>query len=107
MWNSVKATDKEVETALIAEAKKRGFKEGVEYIAVGACSGSYFTLKGEVKFYLDQLSAVDCGGMFANGKWATIAEPKPIAEYPPKPTYENLCLAFEKLGDQINKLRNQ
>jgi hypothetical protein len=65
------ATDKEVEEALIKEAKKRGFKEGVRFKCLYNhdykgkciplfCSDGYLWLEG--------------GCVFKDGKWATIVE---------------------------------
>ena len=64
-----KASDKEVEQALIKEAKKRGFKEGVRFTCLYnkfiiddchpmLCSEGYLWIKG--------------GCVFRDGKWATI-----------------------------------
>ena len=67
----IPATNKEVETALINEAKKRGFKEGVciDYI-YGTGNWSCFT--GFMRLYdgmlIDNVSAV----IFKDGEWATI-----------------------------------
>ncbi len=79
--NLTPATDKEVETALIKEAKKRGFKEGVKYKTNG---GTINKLKSN-NFIYEYVSGV---GMtigtediwfFCNGKWAEIIEePKTI-----------------------------
>ncbi len=75
------ATDKEVETALIKEAKKRGFKEGVKYKNNG---GTINKLKSN-NFIYEYVSGV---GMtigtediwfYSNGKWAEIIEePKTV-----------------------------
>jgi hypothetical protein len=65
------ATDKEVEEALIKEAKKRGFKENVRFKCLYNhdykgkciplfCSDGYLWLEG--------------GCVFKDGKWATIVE---------------------------------
>ena len=73
------ATDKEVETALIKEAKKRGFKEGVKFKSV-AGEHSYYTLD-ILKPYFDgeRLYLSSCGVIFKNGKWAEIIEePKTV-----------------------------
>jgi len=77
-WNNtafskslIPATDKEVETALFAEAKKRGYKEGVTIesfsplepnIIESDYKGGYY--KGG--YYMDGCCVFD------NGKWATI-----------------------------------
>jgi len=77
----IPATDKEVETALIKEAKKRGFKEGVdigkcllydiEFSTVISTNLSYDFITGE--FHLRDKEGLS---LFSNGKWATIVEPK-------------------------------
>lgn len=69
------ATDKEVETALIKEAKKRGFKEGVEFKS--ARSDRKFTFKD--KAYLANgilWNGNSTGIIFENGKWAEIIKDK-------------------------------
>jgi len=76
-------TNKEVETALIKEAKKRGFKEGVNI--KGMITGNRSLLKKGVLF-LDHLEWLRMGVhnsyapvIFKNGKWAEIIEePKTI-----------------------------
>ena len=78
---NIKATDKEVEEALIKEAKKRGFTEGV---IVSKDNFKYYKrsekLKRETRFivrYEDGAGWVIfcCGScIFEDGKWATIIE---------------------------------
>ena len=88
----IPATDKEVETALIKEAKKRGFKEGVDFES----DGEVWTLKGNIDFkYRNNIlnmwsdtSETKADGyisegkgfepIFMEGKWAEIIEPKTI-----------------------------
>ena len=94
------ATDKEVETALIAEAKRRGFKEGVRYIAVGE-------EKGRVGYYYserlrygvggkDALCQAGCPRIYFEGKWAEI-----ISE-PIEVTLEEIA---EKFGVNVEQLK--
>ena len=70
------ATHSEVEAALIAEAKKRGFKEGVRFNS--ARNGSeqrYESIKWEYGHnYNDCLCMSSCGNgtVYYNGQWATI-----------------------------------
>jgi len=69
-----KATDKEVEDALIAEAKRRGYKKGlrIKCLCMGNEEiplGSVFNFDGHY-FYLDGTQ------IFQNGKWAEIVETK-------------------------------
>jgi len=68
------ATDKEVEEALIAEAKRRGFKEGVE---VKSLTRDKLMLRFETLCFFDN-GLVDKWGsfIFKNGKWAEIVEDK-------------------------------
>ena len=70
------ATDKEVEEALIKEAKKRGFKEGVNYIAVGEEAGVTSNLgSGKFRYGVGDKDALCiCGYLriYYKGKWATI-----------------------------------
>ena len=75
--NWTKATPQEIETALISEAKKRGFKEGVRF-KMGDVDYGYsfdsdrdFTYKGELMLG----KSANCGHIiFRDGKWATIIE---------------------------------
>jgi hypothetical protein len=67
-----KATYKEVEEALIKEAKKRGFKEGVSFLSISdgvKKQGSYFG-------YYSTNNQICLGGgtIFKDGQWATIVE---------------------------------
>lgn len=66
------ATHEEVETALIEEAKRRGFKEGVRFKS--ASSGDEFTFKGELKLYKYESLTPSLGCVFIKGKWAEIVE---------------------------------
>tara|TARA_R110001632_G_scaffold34101_1_gene87145 strand:+ start:2091 stop:2633 length:543 start_codon:yes stop_codon:yes gene_type:complete len=70
------ATDKEVETALIKEAKKRGFKEGVKYNCNNVMGRKDEVLCGKVIFDYDYngLFCSSNGWIFEDGKWATIIE---------------------------------
>lgn len=71
------ATDEEVQTALIAEAKRRGFKDGVE-VARSGVNGDlkHLTLKLIGFKYHKQSNSLDSvnkdGYYFRNGKWAEI-----------------------------------
>ena len=80
------ATYQEVEEALIEEAKKRGFKDGVSFKTVErkGISGSYNT-----KFKFDRMNVCiyknetvllnNCDGcIFCNGVWAEIVKGEPI-----------------------------
>jgi hypothetical protein len=66
------ATDKEVEEALIKEAKKRGFKEGVRYI--GAFDGLKNKVCGFCYFFSQNQLCSNGGTIFITGKWAEILE---------------------------------
>ena len=78
----IPATDKEVEDALIKEAKKRGFKEGVETDCLLGWGGA---ITSKIKYTFGELR-VDVSGearntsgwstIFYEGKWATIIETK-------------------------------
>jgi len=86
--NLIPATDQEVEEALIKEAKKRGFKNGVEFIALrdseaikDNCSCSYDkndAKAGAWKYMNGVLYTYGWGRyvVFEKGKWATIIEDK-------------------------------
>jgi hypothetical protein len=72
------ATPEEVETALVNEAKKRGFKEGVYY----CFGGKKIEAKGEIRFnhqgkYNDLYFERSERFIFKDGKWAEIL-PQPI-----------------------------
>lgn len=73
----IPATDKEVKDALIKEAKKRGFKEGVKFKSI--VSGNIRKFTG---FYFGSdedecwLSNDTVGCIFKKGKWAEIIEEK-------------------------------
>jgi hypothetical protein len=62
------ATDKEVEDALIKEAKRRGFKEGVKFKCLynHIIGGSCVPMLGS-----DGLLWIEKGCVFRNGIWAT------------------------------------
>ena len=84
--HGIKATDKEVEEALIKEAKRRGFKRGVKFIKLS--NGVVQTVYGlpyfqagrvAVESPITEWSSLYKGGcsnpsIFDNGKWATIVE---------------------------------
>ena len=68
------ATPEEVETALVNEAKRRGFKEGVKCISLLSPDGEEI-LKSDFQFqsnnlWIDSNEYKCC--IFKNGKWATI-----------------------------------
>ena len=77
---AIPATDKEVEEALIKEAKKRGFKEGVK-IKGFVCSDEEVSTITEGFVYSNGELRVNCSGdyytmrlIFEDGKWADIIE---------------------------------
>lgn len=80
----VEATTEEVETALIAEAKKRGFKDGVLFnCALTPRTSCDFTEtyngehnKWEFDSERNTLSRWANQYLFHNGKWSTIVTPK-------------------------------
>lgn len=93
------ATDKEVETALIAEAKKRGFKEGVKFRS--AFSGDDFIFDELIPCYKDnQLWMSSTGQVFKKGKWAEIIKPKTV--HIPSGDYNGV-----QLKDILNNLLNE
>ena len=71
----VLATEKEVETALIQEAKKRGFKEGVRFRSAHA-NATYSILGYSLEFDGSLHCQRNAGCIFNtdNGKWAEIIE---------------------------------
>lgn len=78
------ATDKEVETALIAEAKKRGFKDGVRFKGVAGVQSNEEIQIGEkrpIKFgFANSVLGLYCENswIFRKGKWAEIIKPKTV-----------------------------
>lgn len=69
------AANEEVEDALISEAKRRGFKDGVEYIS--ASTGSRFIASNNFRFgSCETETRLLCGEgcIFYNGIWAEIIE---------------------------------
>jgi len=73
------ATEKQVEEALIKEAKKRGFKRGAKFKGInryGVSSDVIWTETEDFELFTDQEGTILCGGgnCFANGKWAEIIE---------------------------------
>ena len=81
MRSYTKATAQEVETALINEAKKRGFKNGViverpdSFINDGTVTilGN-FSLLGNIGLQLGGFAIME------NGTWATIIKPKQMTQ---------------------------
>lgn len=74
MKNFIPATKEEVETALIAEAKKRGLMDNEDIICA-----YHNKIKGNIikHFYYDKKETTlwgEHGAVFYNGKWATIIE---------------------------------
>lgn len=74
------ATDKEVETALINEAEKRGFKDGVTVKSLFHKNSPRLTIKGSQFSFINNLKLHINGStslmpvLFLKGKWATIIE---------------------------------
>jgi hypothetical protein len=77
-YYDIPATDKEVKEALIEEAKRRGFKEGVTVNEVGdRCNGNMTIIGNEYDlFSRNKKLMVGDGIVFNNGKWADIIENK-------------------------------
>ena len=74
IYEGVPATDKEVEQALIKEAKKRGFREGVGVVSKGYRDSEF---DGEFRFEewdKNTLDGFGTGDIFKHGIWATIKE---------------------------------
>ena len=68
------ATEKEVGNALIKEAKKKGFKEGVKFIDV--VDGELEVVDGNVYQYFPNIDSLTLNSdrIYKNGKWAEIIE---------------------------------
>jgi hypothetical protein len=91
------ATPQEVETALINEAKKRGFKEGCSFNAVVFMNSQrqLFNSSGKLDFdHFDNNNVIYIDGyaVFENGKWAEIL---------PQPTEMTVEEIEAKLGYSI------
>lgn len=76
---AIPATDKEVEDALIKEAKKRGFKEGVKFYNISVHIEDDFndtcTCCNDYRYHSDDPSlCLGDGSIFYKGKWATIIQ---------------------------------
>ncbi len=73
-YNLRKATPQEIETALIKEAKKRGFKEGVRIQSLKFESNKPKLMSCNSRF--EEQFELFMGGscLFSKGKWATIIE---------------------------------
>lgn len=98
----IQANDSEVQTALINEAKRRGYKEGVKvkYLdgTSGILSGSYF------KFHSGVLYASThpyCEVIFKDGKWAEIIT-DPELRYLPEQTID-----WGKAGQLVISIEGQ
>jgi hypothetical protein len=72
------ATDKEVEEALIKEAKKRGFKEGAvvnQKPAYNGYGGIHTVRSNDFKYYsLEDNFSINGIGIYKKGKWAEIVK---------------------------------
>ena len=95
------ATPEEVETALVNEAKRRGFKEGVKCISLLSPDGEEI-LKSDFQFqsnnlWIDSNEYKCC--IFKNGKWATIIN---------EPTEKELLIEkANKVEAELIELKNQ
>lgn len=97
------ASKEEVEKALIEEAKRRGFKEGVRFIPLYVDGSEYNnanTFEGDLSYDESENSLdLDCSfRVFANGKWATIIDER-------QEKIEELERKIEKAQQQIKELR--
>ena len=72
----VSATDKEAEEALIKEAKKRGFKEGVRINPVRFPENDWVI--GGVYKFSEGILFLGSDSLFEDGKWATIIKDKTV-----------------------------
>lgn len=77
------ATPEEVETALINEAKKRGYKGGIKLSPLQHCSNSIDTEKEDVYKFIAKVSGeighrleLNGTGIYQDGKWAEILPQK-------------------------------
>jgi hypothetical protein len=107
----IEATNEEVQTALIKEAKKRGFKEGVRFQSAWDSVEYIFNKIGT---YRDRrphpsLVAEPLGAIFCKGKWATIIDtPLTINGYEMKQEHDLItfgCARFDK--NDLKNLKTQ
>lgn len=74
----VEATDEEVEEALIAEAKKKGYKAGTRLVPLLCCSceimgeGEDYKYKSKVSDNIGHRLELNGTGIYQDGKWAEI-----------------------------------
>jgi alpha-acetolactate decarboxylase len=96
-----KATDKEVGDALIKEAKKIGFKEGIQFIDV--VDGKLEVVDGNVYQYSPNIDTLTLNSdrIYKNGKWAEIITEPIVKEEKANGWYKDnteksWCMFFEK-----------
>lgn len=93
----IEATKEEVETALIAEARKRGFKEGVNYDSTNVGFPSQikcYINSNEFLYKTNNVLLIDNWRIFADGNWATIVLEDEVKEL-------TVAELEEKLGYKI------
>jgi hypothetical protein len=73
----IEATNEEVQTALIKEAKKRGFKEGVSFLSTNG-NKKHTLLSSNFTFenlgHIGKVLGTETCWFYHNGKWATIID---------------------------------
>jgi hypothetical protein len=101
-----KVTKEEISSALIAEAKRRGFKEGVivktfiEMLGDYTLNGNYFSVERECYNGGDDFGLRFGGAcIYANGKWASII--------PAKDKNDSLKASVKALEEQLKELKRQ
>lgn len=85
LYDYVEATSKEVEQALIKEAKSRGLVEGVHIKSkwIPNSEKSIFSLGGVYTYCANKLSSIGGGctyTLYENGKWAEVVKPEKSLE---------------------------
>ena len=84
-FDKMPATDEEVSTALIAEAKRRGFKKGVNFkhnkISYPILLNKIFKITSNKFEFKDGHMLCDGWGIFKEGLWAEIIKEEPVYEW--------------------------
>jgi len=74
------ATKEEVKIALINEAKKRGFKDGADYLSLNKKNKRKVNYPLKINRYKDALCCINGGIIFFDGFWAEIIQPKEMTK---------------------------
>lgn len=91
------ATNEEVEAALIAEAKKRGYKEGVTVFDSFTTSGCQYKIRSQSAYsFRNGTLRLGVVMLMCDGCWSTIVDTK----------LNDLEKKYKELGEEIERLKN-